>query len=340
MGPMGPYGGPPRKKSSPVLPIVLGGGGAFVFLIIVIAVVAAVSGGDDEPTSGSSYSYSASSYSPPTYSSYSPSSTYSYSSYSSYSPTYSSPSSSTTDPGETGYGSPERNKIYKTKTMKSVRCRANLRSNSASAYRRYAKAVTKCLDKAWGPVLASQDMEHRKPGIVVSANPTSPCSGGNAGYVPMAFYCSTNETMYFSTSQVRKYPIGEYRDWMMETAAHEYGHHVQTLMGMWDVYSERYNAAYPNVARYTRINRRMELQPQCLAGMFMGRNAGPMNLSERKQKYSAGHTGDNAVEGWKQNPKYRTHGQFRNNGYWFNRGWNTSRAGSCNTWTANASRVA
>ncbi|MBO0829196.1 MAG: neutral zinc metallopeptidase, partial [Streptosporangiales bacterium] len=339
--PMGPgaFGPPPRKKKSPLVPILLGGGGALLLLIIIIVVVAAASNSGGSSSSTSSYSYSYSSHS-----SYSaPSSSFSYSSFN----TSDEPTSTESSPdnGGGGYGPPESNKLYKTSAMKSVHCNADLGSTAAGPYRRYANEVAKCLSKSWAQVFASQGMSFHPAKTVVSnsKNPSSPC-GSNAGigYVPIAFYCSANETMYFSVPGAQQYSLARRgnREYIMGTAAHEYGHHIQTLYGLWPYFNQRYNDAYPKVSEYTQINRRMELQPQCFAGMFLGRNRSTMNFSAANMRYNFFHQGDNYVPGVKSHPQYRTHGQNYNSGYWFNHGDGSGRAGTCNTWTAPASRVA
>lgn len=239
------------------------------------------------------------------------------------------------------YGTPEHNRIYRTVAMRSVHCHADLRSTTRAAYERFARQVTACLDRAWRPVLESQGIAFRPPHVVVGARPASPCKHDQeVGYRPFAYYCDTDETMYFSMHAFKRdhYSIRD-RDYLMETAVHEYGHHVQTLMGLWPYFGRRYEAARLYVDKYTKLSRRMELQPQCFAGMFLGRNASTMHLSERGAKYTAAHTGDDNVRGVKTHPAYRTHGHNRNSGYFFARGWDTGRAASCNTWTAPASRV-
>lgn len=240
-----------------------------------------------------------------------------------------------------GYGTPEHNLIYRTVAMRTVGCRADLRSTSSAAYERYAKQVTACLDRAWRRVLRSQGMAFRAPHVVVGARPESACGDDEeVGYHPFAYYCDADETMYFVMRALRRnhYTIRD-RDYLMQSAVHEYGHHVQTLFGLWPYYERRYAAARPHVARYTRLSRRMELQAQCFAGMFLGRNASTMHLSPREAMYVAAHTGDDNVPGVKSHPAYRTHGHNRNSGYFFARGWGKGRAAACDTWTAPASRV-
>ncbi|MQA03136.1 MAG: hypothetical protein GEV07_10545 [Streptosporangiales bacterium] len=326
----GPVGPPPRKKSSPLVPILLGGGGVVVLLFIVVILIAATADDDDEPTGypSSSYSsYSASSYSASSSAIGSP--TLSSSSSSSSSSSLSSPSES-----EDGYGSPEKNKIYDTGKAKNVGCRARLPSTGAIG--RFARKANPCLNKMWKAQFAREGMTHRSPDIVVSnGSSNSPCSSGDTGYVPAAFYCSVNETIYYSVNQARS----QTREHMFATVAHEYGHHVQALAGINEEFNERYQRNYSNVAKRSRMTRRNELQAQCLAGLFVGKNYRTMGESSNI-RYAEDRVGDNHLDGGKPTTAHRTHGNYRNNGHWYKRGFDTSNAGSCNTWTAPGSRVA
>lgn len=322
--------GPAPKKSSPLLPILLGGGGAFLFLFLLITVGVALASGNDDDT-GSSPTYTPSyspSYSSPTYSPTtdltSPTNVFS-------SPSLPTNSETTTGTDGGGYGSPENNKIYRTGKMKGVGCRARLRS--VSNYRKFAKPGTACLDKAWRAQLKKRGIEHRSPSVVVAHGTSkSPCGGsGNIGYVPAAFYCPANETMYFSIRSAQK----QTRDHMFVTLPHEYGHHVQRLTGINTSYNARYQRNYSTVSKRTRMSRRLELQAQCLAGMFVGRNYRTMgegsNIRNAENRVGDDHLGNS--------PNHRTHGRYASNRYWYWRGFDTANAGTCNSWIAPGRQV-
>ncbi|MGI8880434.1 MAG: neutral zinc metallopeptidase, partial [Jatrophihabitans sp.] len=201
-----------------------------------------------------------------------------------------------------------------------------------------------CLNRAWSAQLARIGLTLVAPHAVFSNSSTqsaNPCgTTGNIGYVPFAFYCSVNQTMYFSTYAADRLPLSNYREYLMATPAHEYGHHIQQVLGIMGVYSQRYQDAYPSVAATTLLSRRVELQAQCFEGLFVGRNFGSMSMNGGRVADSEAHTGDNAVAGYKTHPEYRTHGSYRSNNYWATlQGFDSGSAGHCNTWTAAMSTV-
>lgn len=321
-GPMGPYGGPPRKKSP--LPLILGlGGGGFAFLIIIIAIVAAIGGGDDEPTSQSTNPYPSSSYSY----SYSPSTS------STGTETGTATSTESTSGSEVSgqYGTPEDNKVYETGVMDGVNCDAQLSDPFTSAdYKEYGEKIQACLDQAWEAQLTTQGITFQKPSAVYSEsnNPSSPCQSSGANYVPAAFYCPTNQTIYYNMPAATESPAYH----VLRTPAHEYAHHVQTLTGINETYNTRYYEKQGDTAATTLLTRRSELQAQCFAGIFLSPNSSTMNVDRGKLEEMAKRTGDDPED---SNPANRTHGKPVNNTRWLmNEGWDKKDAGACNTWTA------
>lgn len=319
-----------------MLPVLLGGGGGFLLLVLFVFVLGAwVADAEDEDTSSEPTSQTHSSLDPSySYSSFSPSSRFSQ-------PTddgsqLPTDTESSTDGEVVGdYGTPEDNKIYDTGTMKSVGCQAPLRSSAPSVYRAHLDKVLACLDKAWKAQLAKEGMTFEAPQKVIfnGKQPATPCTSSNSGYVPSGFYCPANATMYFNLSESSK----AQPDFVIGTAPHEYAHHVQQLIGIGAARQTRYEENYGDVHKRTRIVRRHELQAQCFSTVFMGGNAGPMNITKARVLRNSG--GDDGVPGVEDDPSLRQHGTNANNRYWLSRGW-PQRAGSCNTWTAPAARVA
>lgn len=307
------------------------GGGLFLLLLVVVFVALVGGGGDERGNVAGS-----------TYTGRPPSTTYT--TYSSRVPTSPSPtdgpSTSSTSTGTNGggsgeYGTPEDNRVYDTGTMAGIGCTAQLPSTDPGPHRRYLQQVIPCLNQAWQAQLANQGIAFQEPGVVVSSvdNPQSPCSSSNVGYTPPAFYCAANQTMYFNLPANE----GVHPDYAIRTAAHEYGHHVQNLVGIVDARAAKYGDAAGDRAATTRITRRNELQAQCFAALFLGGNASTMGTSKEAVVENTG--ADDYVEGVENDPSLRTHGNLRNNRYWLRQGW-PGDAGACNTWTASRSRVA
>lgn len=302
---------PARRRTPPLALLVLGGSGAFLLLVVGAAVLGAIAGSPGSfarPTQGGD------------------------------SPATSAPSSR----AEETHGSPERNALYRTGTMRGVRCDADLRSAEPGAYERFVRRSTDCLNRAWRAQLAEHGIPRAAPGLVLSRseNPTSPCRSSTGGYTPVAFYCPANRTVYYSLSTAAKTPLPKNREYLISSSAHEYAHHVQQLAGISDVYHARYNRTYPDVDRSTRLTRRLELQAQCFAGVFVGSNAQTMRVTRAAMAASAGRTGDDALDGASRDPTLRIHGSFANNRRWMiTHGWDRRAPVACNTWTAPAAAI-
>lgn len=318
-----------------------------LLLIVLVFVIAAFSGGDDDSSASSSSSPS-STYSPD-YSTMqsTPSAAGTLSGGNTGGPSTSYPTDTSTDGGDGGGTSAQEtlknNGVYDTGSMKDIDCSARITSTQTGPYKRFVHQITSCLNKAWRNQLANSDsVTFRAPSTVISQSkhPNSPCSSGDIGYIPIAFYCSTNHTMYYSVPGAQQYSLSKYREYLTVTPTHEYGHAVQGMVGISQAYSQRYQKAYPRVKKYTRLSRRTELQGQCFAGLFMGRNYSTMGLQENRVRYTESHVGDNAVKGYKSHPKYRTHGSFHSNDHWFYvRGWVGDDGGQCDTWSVDGSKV-
>lgn len=244
-------------------------------------------------------------------------------------------------PGEGDYGSPERNAIYRTTTMRDVHCNITLSTVTVAAYHSYLRSAMSCLNRAWQTVLAAQGITFSPPSLVAAdGQPDDPCGNQQAGYQPASFYCSDNGgVIYVNVPKMVQIYGATHSDYLEEIPAHEYGHHLQTLDGLWDYYSERFDPAYPDdIATYTLLSRRMELQAECFAGVFMSHNL--MESTAAGLTNDAVELGDDQVPGWETNPSYRNHGLGRDTVAWFQRGITSGLASSCNTWTAPAASVA
>ncbi|MQA76952.1 MAG: hypothetical protein GEV10_00480 [Streptosporangiales bacterium] len=306
---------PERHHAHPPAPLLLlAGGGAFLLLVIVAAVLGALVG-SDHPTARPSHRGQ------------------------------STASASSSPTGESHrYGEPEGNALYRTGRMAGVDCGADLRSSRPGPYEAFVRESTGCLNRAWRAQLARQRIAYAEPGLVVAreGNPSSPCRSAASGYTPIAFYCPANRTIYYSLPGAAKLAMPKNREYLVSATAHEYAHHIQQVVGISEVYTSRYSTVYPSdVASYTLLTRRLELQAQCLAGTFVGANAPTMRVSRAAMADSVEHTGDEAVDGIDDDPSLRTHGTFRSNARWFlARGWDRRDVVACNTWRSPARQVA
>jgi len=195
-------------------------------------------------------------------------------------PTEQPTSTSTEGPdGESDATVTAKNKLYTVGKMAGVNCKEpSVRPNTARNAAAYWAAIKPCLDKSWAPLVAKAGYNFKAPQMTYWSGTTvsNPCSGGA---VNVPFYCSANHMMYMKVDVFVK-AYNEYSDpeakayarmWYSRSIAHEYGHSVQYETGILQAASRmRYDA--PDDADQMRMTRRMELQANCFAGVFLAVN--------------------------------------------------------------------
>jgi len=239
-----------------------------------------------------------------------------------------------------------KNRFYVTGLQASVGCRESAaRQTDIGAASVYIGQIKRCLDRAWPRQVRAGRHTFQPPSLVVMNGVvgTTPCGGGSAF---RSFYCTSNQTIYMdalsgvrdykkansysNTSQVRMFV----RMRTSQTMAHEYGHHLQEITGIFDAYAQ---ARYDQNTYSARleVNRRMELQASCLGGLFMGANKNSYPVTGRARtewNWLVIHSGD-------EYDTERTHGSRIVHSYWAQRGFNSRNPGLCNTFTAGSPLV-
>lgn len=235
-----------------------------------------------------------------------------------------------------------KNRIYKAGVMKSVNCREpGSRPTSLTNARKYYATVLICLDRFWPGQVKAAGGRFRPPNLMIfSGSATSPCGGGvGAG---ISFYCPTNQMIYMEAgSDVtfwRKNGNVSYQsDWvrmkMADTVAHEFGHHVQNMVG---ILTASWNLRYASSqTKALEISRRTELQASCFGNVFLGANRSSFGISGDKRyqlQWLHSHQGD-------EYGVQPDHGSRAVYPIWTNAGWTSRSPSSCNTFTAPASYV-
>ncbi|WP_246266846.1 neutral zinc metallopeptidase [Nonomuraea typhae] len=209
-------------------------------------------------------------------------------------------------------------------TLPAQSCREPaLISGGVARPQEYLRAMVKCLDKAWNGHFAKARKPFSKPKVVYFDAPQDRICGLPWPEGIAAFYCTARRTLVFPLTG----------DWIegrtdllpLKVAAHEYGHHLQTLTGI--------RAAYERGRATAERGRRYELQADCLSGVFLG--AAWKSLPRAAKDWAA------LLETVKASgdDTYRTHGTGASRVYWLTRGYTTAKPASCDTWSAPASRV-
>jgi uncharacterized protein len=200
----------------------------------------------------------------------------------------------------------------------------------------YYNALLPCLNRTWWLALKSVNLPFRNPKAIVYAGKlASPCGVQRSA---RAAYCAANETIYLPFAVDNAYFKSNpayARAIMLNTFAHEYGHHVQKLTGILPASMARTQKMNPN--QKLQESRRRELQATCLGAVYLGANAGftPMrNPLLANWRFLISHSGDDYAR-----PRIHDHGNRVSNYQWSLAGYNNKKPDSCNTFTATDVRV-
>jgi predicted metalloprotease len=162
-------------------------------------------------------------------------------------------------------------------------------------------------------------------------------SCGQASSQMGPFYCPADETVYFDLDFLAQ--LQQQLDAPGDLAAqyivaHEYGHHVQNVLG---VSSEVSRLQQQDPGQANRYSVALELQADCLAGTW-ARNADERGLLEQGEiseaLNAAAAGGDDRIQeqaGMTVDPDSFTHGTSEQRVQWFRRGYDTGDPTRCNT---------
>ena len=151
------------------------------------------------------------------------------------------------------------------------------------------------------------------------------------------FYCPADETVYFDLDFLAQLQqqFGAPGDLAAQyIVAHEYGHHVQNVLG---VSSEVSRLQQQNPGQANQYSVALELQADCLAGAW-ARSADERGLLEQGEiseaLTAAAAVGDDRIQeqaGMTVDPDSFTHGTSEQRVQWFRRGYDTGDPTRCTT---------
>jgi predicted metalloprotease len=204
--------------------------------------------------------------------------------------------------------------------------------------------VAKILHKTettWSAMFAQAGGQYRTPTLVLyrGRTPTA-CGAGQAAMGP--FYCPPDEKVYldmaFFQEMAQRFQAGG--DFARAyVIAHEIGHHVQNLLGV----SKKTQALRSRLseAEYNKVSVRVELQADCLAGLW-AQNANrakpfldPQDIDEALRAANA--IGDDMLQKQARGvvvPDSFTHGSSAQRVEWFKTGFNAGSIKECDTFSA------
>jgi predicted metalloprotease len=190
------------------------------------------------------------------------------------------------------------------------------------------------LDAYWTQVFQASDQELQLPEAELFTDATQTACGGATSAVG-PFYCPLDQTIYLD--------LGFYDDLQNRfgaeggplaeeyVIAHEYGHHIQNLLGALD--AGRDTGAEGGAVR-------TELQADCYAGVWAGNAVDtgylqPLTDEQIAQALNAAEViGDDRIQEQTQgqvNPETWTHGSSEQRQHWFSVGLQQKDPGACDT---------
>jgi predicted metalloprotease len=182
------------------------------------------------------------------------------------------------------------------------------------------------------------------PTVFYSGSTSTGCGTGSASMGP--FYCPNDKTVYIDLSFWNELETQFGADASTFTQAyviaHEYGHHVQDLLGTMDSMTTRSGPASDSV--------RLELQADCFAGVWAEHAStvpgadGQILISDitdtdiANAVDTAGRIGDDWIQahlgGQNPDPSQYTHGTSAQRQKWFETGYSSGDANRCDTFSA------
>ena len=203
--------------------------------------------------------------------------------------------------------------------------------------KRFVGRVLADTEDVWGQVFKTAGRSYAEPRLVLFTRAVdTACGTGMSAMGP--FYCPLDRRIYVDLSfyeelKRRFQAPGDFAQ--AYVIAHEVGHHVQTLLGITEKVEEL-KSRRPQEANQIQV--RMELQADCLAGVWANLNdqlkkrLQPGDIEEGLNAASA--IGDDMIQRRTQGqvvPDAFTHGSSAQRVRWFKRGFERGEMQACDT---------
>ncbi len=207
--------------------------------------------------------------------------------------------------------------------------------------RRFVAVVLAETENVWNDVFAQAGRQYEEPKLVLfSGAVESAC--GMAGSATGPFYCPADQKVYLDLSFFDELHsrFGASGDFAQAyVIAHEIGHHVQTQLGILQKVSQLQSRV--GEAQKNKLNVMLELQADCLAGMWAHHAQKNRNILEagdlEEGLNAASAVGDDRIQKRSQGyvvPDAFTHGSSAERVAWFRKGFEQGSIQACDTFSA------
>ena len=200
---------------------------------------------------------------------------------------------------------------------------------------RFVGQVGTLLEDYWSKSFQESGQRFEKATLVIFDAPTD--TGGCGIGQPEAgpFYCPPSQKIFidFGFYQQLERQLGFDGDFAMAyVLAHEYGHHVQNLLGIDDEVRKAQDGA--SQAEANALSVKMELQADCFAGVWAKSAYNRMEQGDLDEAIDAAQAvGDDAIQGSNANQESFTHGTSEQRKQWFTTGFESGDASRCDTFS-------
>jgi hypothetical protein len=205
-------------------------------------------------------------------------------------------------------------------------------------------AATTDVQDFWTTQFQEAGQEYTRTQTVFFRGQTNTGGCGPASSQVGPFYCPADSLVYIDLDflDALQDQLGAEGDFAKAyIIAHEYGHHVQNVLG---ISGEVRQAEQSDPSRANEFSIRLELQADCLAGNWArdAEDRGVFILTDAdidNALNAAGAVGDDRIQagaGGGVNPETWTHGSAEDRQNWFRRGLETGNPDDCNTFTEDA----
>src|SRR5271170_543130 len=214
---------------------------------------------------------------------------------------------------------------------------------------RFVALVLGDTEDRWTEIFAASGKTYHPPKLrLFSGSEPTPCAFAQSATGP--FYCPRDQRVYLDTSffndlQNKFGGCTDSKACKFSEAyviAHEVGHHVQNELGILPRVMQEQQAA-SSKAESNRLQVRVELQADCLAGVWANRAQQKHNFLDAgdvdQALQTASAIGDDRLQKQAQGyvvPDSFTHGTSAQRKRWFTNGFNSGKVSSCDTLSADS----
>ena len=192
-------------------------------------------------------------------------------------------------------------------------------------------------DRTWAAVFQKSGQRFVQPKLAFyGGEGQSGCGAAQSAMGP--FYCPQDQGIYLDTEFFGELAnrFGAKGDFAQDyVIAHEFGHHIQNLLGTSDQVQQQ--MAHASRTDGNKLSVRLELQADCYAGVWAAQNRDRMDPGDLEEGMTAAHAiGDDTLQKEAQGrvvPDSFTHGTSAERAAWLKRGLDSGDPAQCDTFS-------